>query len=228
MTEADVRLRDAVIAQLDWDPQVDASAVAVAARHGTVALSGSIGTYAGKLAAERAAKRVHGVRAVANDIEVSLRGGRTDADVAEDATSALELRSMSPEAVQAVVHQGYVTLTGTVEWLYQKENAERAVRHIRDVRGVHNYIKVVPKTTVRNVRERIVKALHHNADVDARRIGVTVLGENVTLTGTVATWLQRESAEQAAANAPGIAHVDNRIVVQSFHDSKIDEWEQSC
>jgi osmotically-inducible protein OsmY len=228
LTEADVRIRDAVMRQLDWDPEVDASAVGVAAQHGTVTLTGFIDTYSGKLAAERAAKRVHGVRAVANDIEVRLRLERTDADIAQDATRALELRSMIPEAVQAVVHNGHVTLTGNVEWLYQKESAERAVRHIRGVRGVLNHITVAPKAVVRDVRHRIVKALHQNADVDARHITATVAGNTATLTGFVGTWLQRDSAERAAANAPGIAHVDNRIVVQSFHDSKIDDWDEIC
>jgi osmotically-inducible protein OsmY len=202
--------------------------VGVSAKHGTVTLSGFIDTYSGKLAAERAAKRVHGVRSVANDIEVRLRLERTDADIAQDATRALEIRSMIPTTVQAVVHSGHVTLTGNVEWLYQKESAEKAVRHIRGVRGVMNRVTVAPKAVVRDVRRRIVKALHQNADVDARHIFVTGSGDTVTLTGTVGTWLQRDSAERAAANAPGIAHVDNRIVVQSFHDSKIDDWDELC
>jgi osmotically-inducible protein OsmY len=228
LTEADVRLRDAVMRQLDWDPEVDGSAVGVAAKKGTVTLTGFIDTYSGKLAAERAAKRVHGVRAVANDIGVRLRLERTDAEIAQDAARALELRSMIPDTVQAVVHNAHVTLTGKVDWLYQKESAEKAVRHIRGVRGVLNHITVAPTAAVRDVRHRIVKALHQNADVDARHIAVTVSGDTATLTGTVATWLQRDSAERAAANAPGIAHVDNRITVQSFHDSKMDEWDEIC
>jgi osmotically-inducible protein OsmY len=214
--------------QLDWDPEVEASAVGVAAKNGTVTLTGFIDTYAGKLAAERAAKRVHGVRAVANDIAVRLRLERTDADIAQDAARALELRSIIPEGVQAVAHNGHVTLTGTVGWLYQKESAEKAVRHIRGVRGVLNHITVAPAAAVRDVRHRIVGALHQNADVDARHITVTASGDTVTLTGTVGTWLQRDSAERAAANAPGIAHVDNRITVQSFHDSKMDDWDELC
>ncbi len=228
LTEADVRVRDGVMRQLDWDPEVDASAIGVAAKAGTVTLSGFIDTYSGKLAAERAAKRVHAVRAVANDIEVRLRLERTDADIAQGAARALELRSMIPETVQAVVHNGHVTLSGNVEWLYQKESAERAVRHIRGVRGVWNHITVAPKAVVRDVRRRIVQALHQNADVDARHITVTVSGNMATLTGTVGTWLQRDSAERAAANAPGIAHVDNRILVQSFYDSKMDDWDDIC
>jgi osmotically-inducible protein OsmY len=214
--------------QLDWDPEVDASAVGVAASSGMVTLTGFINTYSGKLAAERAAKRVHGVRAVANDIEVRLRLERTDADIAQDAARALELRSMIPENVQAVVHNGHVTLTGQVEWFYQKESAEWAVRHILGVRDVVNRITIAPRAAVRDVHRRIVKALHQSADVDARHITVKVSGDTATLTGTVATWLQRDSAERAAANAPGIAHIDNRITVQSFHDSKMDDWDDVC
>jgi len=228
LTETDVRVRDAVMRQLEWDPEVDASAVGVTATHGTVTLSGFIDTYSGKLAAERAAKRVHGVRAIANDIAVRLRLERTDADIAQDAARALELRSAIPETVQAVVHHAHITLTGTVEWLYQREIAERAVRHIRGVRGVLNRVTVMPKAAALDVRLRIVNALRQNADLDARQVTVTVSGNTATLTGTVGTWLQRESAERAAANAPGIAHVDNRIAVQSFHDSKIDDWDDLC
>jgi osmotically-inducible protein OsmY len=228
LTEADLRVRDAVMRQLEWDPTVDASSVGVAAKNGTVTLSGVIDTYFGKLAAERAAKRVHGVRAVANGIEVRLRLERTDADIAQDATRVLQICRTIPETVQAAVHNGHLTLTGNVEWLYQKEMAERAVRHIRGVRAVMNHIVVAPKAVVRDVHQRIVKALHHNADVDARHITVTVSGNAATLRGSVATCLQREAAEHAAANAPGIAHVDNQILVQSFHDSKLDEWDDMC
>jgi osmotically-inducible protein OsmY len=228
LSDADVRVRDAVTRQLDWDPEVDASAIGVAAKSGTVTLTGFIDTYSGKLAAERAAKRVHGVRAVANDIDVRLRLERTDPDIALDAARAIKLRSTIPETVQVVVHNGSVTLTGDVDTLFQKQSAANAVRHIRGVRNVLNHISVAPKTMVRDVRYRIVKALHQNADVDARLIMVTVSGDTATLTGTVGTWLQREAAERAAAYAPGIAHVDNRIEVQSFHDSKMDEWEEIC
>lgn len=228
LTEADIRVRDAVTRQLDWDPEVDGSAVGVAARNGTVTLSGYIDTYSGKLAAERAAKRVRGVRAVANDIEVRVGLERTDTDTAEDAARALELRSTIPGTIQAVVHNGHVTLTGKVDWLYQKVSAEKAVRHIRGVRGVFNHITVVPPAAVRDVQQRIVRAMHQSADVDARHITVAVSGSTVTLTGTVATWAQRDSAERAAANAPGIGHVDNRITVQSSFDSKTDEPDEIC
>jgi osmotically-inducible protein OsmY len=145
LTNRDVRVRDDVMWELELDPEVDASEVGVAARNGTVTLTGFIDTYAGKLAAERAAKRVPGVRAVANDIEVRLRLERTDVDIAQDAVDALTLRTTVADRVQVVVHNGHVTLTGHVIWLYQKQAAERAMRYIRGVRGVHNHITVVPE-----------------------------------------------------------------------------------
>jgi osmotically-inducible protein OsmY len=214
LTDTDVRVRDAVMKQLEWDPKVDASAVGVAAKDGTVTLTGFIDTYSGKLAAERAAKRVQGVRAVANDVAVRLKLDRTDADIATDAVHALQLRSTIPESVQAVVHEGSVTLTGKVNWAFQKEDAEKAVRHIRGVRNVLNHIDVEPEAAGRDVRHRIVHALHQNADVDAGRITVQVSGETATLTGTVGTWLQRDSAEHAALDAPGIREVVNLITVE--------------
>lgn len=228
LTNADIRVRAAVTRQLEWDPEVDASDVGVTAKNGTVTLTGFVDTYSGKLAAERAAKQVHGVRAVANDIDVRLRLERTDPDLAQDAVRALQLRATIPEEVQAVVHNGHVTLTGSVKRLFQKQSAEEAVRHIRGVRGVLNHISVVAQDTVRDVKRHIITALHQDADVDARHIAVTVSGDTAMLNGTVGTWLQRESAERAAANVPGIAHVDNQIAVQSLYDAKTDALDEIC
>jgi osmotically-inducible protein OsmY len=223
LTNKDTRIRDAVIRQLEWDPRVDASAIGVAAQGGTVTLTGYIDSYAGKLAAERAAKRVYGVRAVANDIDVRLKLTRTDAQIAKDVANALQLRSSIPESVQAAVHNGHVTLTGTVSWLFEKRAAENAARHIRGVREVINYIEVVPRVAERDVRHRIVQALHSNADLHARHIAVAVSGGRATLTGNVGTWLQREAVERAAADAPGVTVVDNRLVVESEHVEPPDE-----
>jgi osmotically-inducible protein OsmY len=179
-----------------------------------VTLTGFIDTYAGKLAAERAAKRVRGVRAVANDVEVRLRLERTDADIAADVARGLELSSAVPASVQAAVHHGHVTLTGKVDWPFQSRAAEKAVRHVRGVRHVLNHVTMAPRGVERDVRRRIVEALHRNANVDARHITVTTAGDKAILTGSVGSWLQRESAERAAADAPGITRVDNRIVVE--------------
>ena len=215
LTNQDLRIQEAVLRQLDWDPQVDAAAVGVTAKDHTVTLTGYVDTYAGKLAAERAAKRVHGVRAVANDIEVRLMLARTDSDLAADAARALELRTSIPDTVQAAVHNAHVTLTGKVDWLYQKRQAEKAVRHIAGLRGVLNHITVVPRGAERDLRRRIVQSMHANADIDARHIKVTVSGGLARLTGTVRTWLQRTAIEHTVADAPGVTEVENCLLVEA-------------
>jgi osmotically-inducible protein OsmY len=214
LTDKDLRVRTAVMQQLEWDPAVDASEIGVTARHGAVTLTGLANTYAEKLAAERAAKRVYGVRAVANDIEVRLKVGRTDADIAADAALALKLHGAIPESVQAAVHHGHVTLTGMVAWMYQKALAERTVGNIRGVRHVVSHITLLPRAGERDVRRRIVGALHRTADVEASRIDVHVNDGVVRLTGKVTTWTERNAAAHAAAAAPGIIMVDNQLVVE--------------
>jgi osmotically-inducible protein OsmY len=204
--------------QLEWDPQVDASAIGVAATEGIVTLTGYIDTYAGKLAAERAAKRIRGVRAVANEIEVRPKLERTDADIARDVVRSLELRSTVPDNVQATVHHGHVTLTGEAMWEFQRRDAEKAIRHIRGVHGVVNRIGLAPMAKARDVRHRIVEAFHRHADLDARHVTAHAAGDVVTLSGHVGSWLQREIAERAAADAPGITRVDNQITVEPPSD----------
>lgn len=213
LTSTDLAIRDAVMQQLAWDSEVDASAVGVAAKDGTVTLTGYVDTYTGKLAAERAAKLVHGVRSIANEIDVRPRIGRTDADIAADVTAALRLRESVPENVQAVVHDGHVTLTGHTDWLFQKQSAEIAAAHVRGVKHVINYVTVAPRAVSRDLQKRIARVLHHQADLDARHIDVSVHGSKATLSGRTESWYQRELAERAAASAPGITEVDNRIVV---------------
>ena len=213
LTQPDVHLRDAVTQQLEWDSQVDASAIGVVAKKGVVTLTGFIDSYAGKLAAERAAKRVRGVRAVANDIQVRLRLERTDADIAADAVRALDLRGTLPATIQVVVHGGHVTLTGIVTTLFQREIAEKAVRHVHGIKGIVNRIEVPRPATSQGVRNRIVAALHREADVDARGITVTLSGHTVTLKGKVRTWHEHDAAEHAAMHAPGILVVDNLLEV---------------
>jgi osmotically-inducible protein OsmY len=209
----DLSVRNAVMRQLEWDPEVDASEIGVTARNSAVTLTGYISSYGGKLAAERCAKRVRGVRAVANDIAVRLKLPRTDADLARDAAFALNLRDSVPRTVKATVHNGHITLTGAVDWMFQKMQAEKLVRHIPGVVGVMNYIGVMPRAGARDVQKRIVHALHRSADVNAKQVEVKVDGDVVTLTGTVGSWLQRDAAERAAGSAPGITRVDNHITI---------------
>ncbi len=213
MTTADMQLRDNVLWQLEWDQAVDAAGIGVAAADATVTLTGYINSYAGKLAAERAAKQIRGVRAVANEIQVRPMLERTDSDIADDVVYALRLNHYVPAAVQASVRHGHVVLTGKVDFRFQKDAAQDAVRHIRGLRHVDNHIEISAKGAARDVRKHIVKALHQNAAVEAEHIEVNIAGSVATLTGTVGSLVQRETAEQAAAQTPGITDVENRIVV---------------
>jgi osmotically-inducible protein OsmY len=228
LSTTDLRLRDLVMQQLGWDSQVDASGIGVAARDGIVTLSGYIDSYAGKLAAERAVKRVRGVRAVANSLHVTLRQARTDTDIATDAARAIDTHLTLPPSVQVVVHDGHVVLTGTVRTLFQRVVAEKALRYVRGIKGLVNRLVVVPAPSADDVRPRIVRALHHDADIDARGLTVVVSGSTVTLTGTVRSWHERDSAERAAMHAPGITHVDNLIAVEWPEDEDTRAQDELC
>lgn len=218
MTTADPELassliREAVIQQLEWDSQVHPADIGVTARGGVVTLTGVIDTYTGKLAAERAAKRVRGVRAVANDLQVRLRMTRTDTEIAADIDAALRMRSAIPDTVQAVVHQGHVTLTGVVPTYFLKALASEAVRHIRGVVDVTNYVNVEAAASARDLRRLIVQALHRSAEVDARGVAIVVDGSSVRLEGEVASWAELEAVEGAVMHAPGITRVDNHLTI---------------
>jgi osmotically-inducible protein OsmY len=209
----DLQTRDAVLHELEADPRLDAGAIGVSAAQGAVTLSGFVETYAEKLAAERAAKRIRGVRAVANDLQVRVRLARADDEIARDAARALELRSTVPPGVQATVHQGHVTLTGDVKWYFQREAAENAIRYIPGVIQVLNHIQVIPATSTDDVCRRISESLDRQAGLNARYVNVDVDGSIATLTGHVSSWNERLVVERAAADAPGISRVDNRLEI---------------
>ena len=213
LNATDIQVRTDVLRQLEWDSEVEASDVAVSAHDAVVTLTGFVDTYAGKLAAERAAKRVHGVRAVANDIQVRLRLERADTDIAADAARMLNLR-MLPDSVQAVVHEGHLTITGTVPTLFLRALAEKTLRHIRGMKGLVNRLVVVPAGTPRTVKRDLQRALERTADLAGLGITASVNHGVVTLVGNVRSWQERESAEAAAMHAPGITHVENLLVVR--------------
>jgi len=152
LTPADQWLRVSVARQLQTDPSFDASMIGVTHADGVVTLSGYVDTYAGRLAAERAARRVYGVKAVANELEVKLAQDRIDPDIAKDAVQALQARTGIPSGLSVTVRDGYVTLAGDVDWMYQKTAAERAVRYLRGVRGLFNHITVRPRVAPKDVR----------------------------------------------------------------------------
>ena len=213
LTIIDQRLKDSVAYQLDWDPEVDASLISVSAQDGVVTLAGYVNSYAAKLFAERAARRVYGVKAVANELEVRLATERIDPDIAKDALDALRNRIDVPLGITVTVRDGHITLAGTVEWMYQKMGAERAVKYLRGVHGVFNQITVKPSISPKDVQKRIAEALHRHADLDARRIHIEAEGAKVILSGSVRSWTEKDEAQRAAWGAPGVANVDNRISV---------------
>ena len=212
-THADTELRDSVMRELAWDPQVDATMIGATTKEGLVTLSGYVDTYAARLAAERAARRVYGVKAVANELAVKLGETRIDPEIAKDAVQALANRVDAPRGISVTVRDGHISLGGTVEWMYQRAAAERAVKYLRGVRGVFNNIIVKPTVSAKDVQRRIVEALHRHADIDARRIHVDVDGGRVLLSGYVRSWAEKDEAEKAAWTAPGISAVDDRLAV---------------
>jgi osmotically-inducible protein OsmY len=205
--------------ELKWDPNLDASDIAVSVKDGVVTLAGFTHSYADRLEAESAAKRVAGAKAVANDIEVRLPSidQRPDPDIARDAVAALKQElPISHEKITAVVKDGWITLEGAVEWQYQKTAAENAVRKIKGVKGVTNVITVKPSLEPTEIKRKIMDAFKRNAEVDADHISVEANGGEVVLKGTVRSWIEREEAERVAWSAPGVTRVDDRIVVSPY------------
>lgn len=211
--QTDTQLHDSVQRQLEWDPEIDAHDVAVTASDGVITLTGFVHGYATKLAAEQSVKRVRGVRAVANDIQVVLRSERTDPEIAKDAVHALRVRTTVPNKVTVTVRHGFMTLEGTVEWMFQKVAAGSAVAHLDGVQSVSNLIQVKPSASAGQIKTDIDEALRRSAEVDAQHIRVEAVGTIVTLSGQVRSCYQKQEAERAAWAAPGVTRVENLMVV---------------
>jgi osmotically-inducible protein OsmY len=217
--KTDAELRDDVLAEIEWDPAVQDGQIGVTAHLGAITLSGVVGSYLQKQAVLRAAKRVHGVTAIADEMEVAWvheREGMSDTDIAAEVQHALVSRLNIPkESVRAVVDMGRVTLDGEVHFPIQRSAAEDAVVSLRGVRSVSNLIRVTPlaPTTPTTVKMKIEAAFERHARIDASRINVHVDGDTVTLLGAVPTYLERESAVEAAEAAPGVREVIDELTV---------------
>ena len=216
MTRTDDEIQRDIIAELKYDPTFERDDIAVSVRDGVVTLAGYTKSYMDKWQAERVVSRIKGVRAVANDLEVKLPTGseRPDPEIARAAIDALKWNvSVPADRIKVKVEKGWVTLEGDVDWYFQKEAAERAVRSLTGVRGVTNLIAVAARPAAQDVKQKIKEALKRGAEIDADHITVDVEGNKAILKGTVRSYAEWRDAARAAAKAPGISQVENKLVV---------------
>ncbi len=212
----ELKLQQRVIDELEFEPAVNAAHIGVSVRGSVVTLTGHVETFAEKFAAERTARRVRGVSAVAQEIEVHLPVDKKTADdeIAQRALKILEWDVAVPShAIEVKVEHGIVTLNGLVDWAFQRAEAEYDVRKLGGVKGVVNLIAIRPKIRADEVRAKLTAALERNADVEAQHITVDVDNGKVVLGGKVNSWAEREAAERAAWSVAGVTSVDDRIAI---------------
>ena len=212
----DRELQEQIVTALDQEPDVDVAHIGVTVNKGIATLAGQVATLPQKSAAEETTRQVAGVRAVANDLDVSpgCAPRHRDPALAEAVVNSIALHCAVPlDAIQATVADGQVALSGTVTWAFQKAAAERAVQRLPGVKSITNHIVVKPQASVEDVKARIAQAFQVNADIDAQNVRVEIRGGAVVLTGTVRSKSEREQAERAVWSAPGVTTLDDRLLV---------------
>ncbi|AQZ51130.1 BON domain-containing protein [Martelella mediterranea] len=212
----DKTLRQNIIDELEFEPSIDAADIGVAVENGVVTLTGHVPAYTQKTTIEATVRRIRGVRGIAEEIEVRPRGSHVTADdvVAQRAVNALKWHEIVPdEKLQVTVSKGWLTLTGAVEWQYQRDAAMHAIKGLAGITGISNLIEVVPKVSAPDVKKRIEDAFKRDAEIEADAIKVHVQDGKVTLEGKVKAYRERQAAERAAWSAAGVRHVDDRITV---------------
>lgn len=213
----DSQLRQDVVDELDFEPSVNAAQVGVTAKNGVITLTGHVGSYAEKVAAEEAARRVNGVQAIAQEIEVRYPSDKKMADdeIAARALSVLKWNAVVPyNSVQVKVQSGWVTLLGEVNWQFERVAAESGIRRLSGVAGVLNEIKLKPRPEPSDIKRKIEEALKRSAEVEAKTIQVTSLGGGkIALEGKVHDWQEREAVKRAAWSTAGVSSIDDRLQI---------------
>ena len=215
--KSDYQIQEDVMEELKWEPFLKASEIGVAVKNGVVTLSGHVDSYSKKIAAENAAKKVAGVRAVAEEIEVGISPSyrKTDAEIAEAVLDAIKWHdAVQEEKIKIRVEDGNVKLEGEVEWEYQRTMAKTAIINLAGVRSVTNLITVKPKVSPSDIQKKINAAFHRSATIDSSKIDTEVIGSRITLRGTVRSIAEKEDAENAAWFAPGVLSVVNKIEIE--------------
>jgi osmotically-inducible protein OsmY len=215
--KTDSQIQKDVMAQLKWEPFLNASEIGVAVKNGIVTLSGKVDSYLKKLAAEDAAKKIAGVKAIAEDIQIGVSPAdkKTDTEIAEAVVNALTWHTaVQEDKIKIKVENGVVKLEGEVEWEYQKTNAKSAVNNLAGVNSVINLIVVKPKIVSSAIEKRINEAFHRSATIDASKVKADVIGSKITLRGKVRSYVEKEDAENAAWNAPGVTSVIDELEIE--------------
>lgn len=215
--KTDATIKEDVLEELDWDPSIDNTKIGVIVNDGIVTLTGHVNTYAEKVAAEKVARNVYGVKAVVEEIEVKISGSgkRSDEDIAKAALNNLKWNTSVPEnKIRLKVEDAWITLEGEAEWNYQKEAARKAVKDLAGVRGVTNLIKVEASIEPQNVKDKIRSAFERNATIDADNVNVRSVGHKIILSGAVQSWAEKKQAESAAWSAPGVTEVENDLSIR--------------